>query len=125
MPWFNRKWLQKRADVPAEVEELTHLYLDDQNAFDRILEALPSNLIERYLDGLRAQGVAEAPSIDEAFEPQRMLMVIAWNAAWAPPAIYGDDVWVIAITAVGSSSADGAEAIRARFTGKAPRFGGR
>ncbi|QHN29823.1 phosphotransferase [Gordonia amarae] len=49
------------------------------------------DLIGRYLDGLRAHGIADAPSLDGAYELHRWLMMIAWNAAWAPLAMYGGD----------------------------------
>lgn len=53
--------------------------------------ASESDLIARYLDGLRARGVAAVPSPAEAFDQHRWLMMIAWNAAWAPLAMYGGD----------------------------------
>ena len=49
------------------------------------------DLIARYLDGLRTHGVTGVPSLDEAFALHRWLMMIAWNAAWAPLAMYGGD----------------------------------
>lgn len=53
--------------------------------------AVERDLIARYLDGLRRGGVAETPSLTEAFELHRLLMVDAWNSAWAPLAIYNED----------------------------------
>jgi aminoglycoside phosphotransferase (APT) family kinase protein len=146
MPIYNKKWLQKRGDVPASVKRLTSFYLENQAALDRVWEALPptfchgdthagntymradgtagvfdwqqphkmhgmrdvtyfigwsldpatrrgteKDLLSRYLDGLAQHGVHEVPTLAEAFELHRLFMVDAWNSAWAPLAIYGDD----------------------------------
>jgi len=53
--------------------------------------AAEKDLLCRYLDGLAQRGIDEAPSLTEAFALHRLLMVDAWNSAWAPLAIYGDD----------------------------------
>ncbi|HMS75157.1 phosphotransferase [Gordonia sp. (in: high G+C Gram-positive bacteria)] len=53
--------------------------------------ASEKDLIARYLGGLRTHGVDDVPSLADAFELHRWLMVIAWNAAWAPLAMYGGD----------------------------------
>jgi hypothetical protein len=39
------------------------------------------DLIARYLDGLRAGGVADAPSFDAAFEQYRLFAAETWDAA--------------------------------------------
>jgi Ser/Thr protein kinase RdoA (MazF antagonist) len=146
MPYFNKKWLQKRDDVPIEVKRLTSYYLDNQDALDKVWEAWPptfchgdthagntyvradgtagifdwqqphkmngmrdvtyfigwsldpatrraaeKDLISRYLERLAEHGVDETPTLSEAFELHRLLMVDAWNSAWAPLAIYNED----------------------------------
>ena len=142
MPYFNKKWLRNREDVSPEIKHLTTFFLENQDALDRVWEALPptlchgdthaantysrhdgtsglfdwqnmhklhgmrdvtyfigwsldpdlrsaseKDLIGRYLDGLAERGVAEVPSLAEAFELHRLFMVDAWNSAWAPLAI--------------------------------------
>ena len=146
MPIYNKRWLQKRSDVPASVKQLTSFYLDNQAVLDRVWESLPptfchgdthagntymrangtagifdwqqphkmhgmrdvtyfigwsldpvtrraaeKDLLTRYLDGLKHGGVDEISTLAEAFELHRLLMVDAWNSAWAPLAIYNED----------------------------------
>ena len=42
--------------------------------------AYERDLIARYLDGLRAGGVQEVPSLDVAFERYRLFTAEAWDA---------------------------------------------
>ncbi len=44
MPYFNKRWLQKRSDVPADIKATTTFFLDNQGALDRVWEALPPTL---------------------------------------------------------------------------------
>ncbi len=49
-------------------------------------------LLARYLDALACHGVGdETPSLSEAFDLYRLMMIDAWTSAWAPLAIGGMD----------------------------------
>lgn len=49
------------------------------------------DLIARYLEGLKQRGITDIPTLAEAYDLHRLLMVDAWNSVWPALAIYVAD----------------------------------
>ncbi len=86
MPYFNKKWLQTRDDVPAEVKATTSYFLDHQDLLDRVWEALAPTLC--HGDTHAANTYSKADGSSGLFDWQNMhklhgMRDVAYHLGWS------------------------------------------